>query len=260
MMADPSAIDFVTLLEAVFNIVDALDGFKYNQGTMQAALIEAQGAVWAKNGTMDHATKLSQFLVNLTRLENASKVVVETIRLQSPAAGARLKDIMQDTVFKQTNNIKAAINQTLQTANTLRQTDPNRLRGVTFFEGGAGTNVARTVSSLPSEQLKTMAVQNQLAPGVQPTVLPNSVPAGQQTMSLIRQMPITAEDIKNNIKTITGGFIAAIRLWVSQFLSTMSAALRLAMIAAEEALINFGSRLTTPIIIIGKPWGEPITA
>ena len=66
------------------------------------------------------------------------------------------------------------------------------------------------------------------------------------------------KDIRNNIKTVMGGFIAAVRIWVSEFLASVSAALRLSMIVAEEALINFGSRLTTPIILIGSPWAEPM--
>jgi hypothetical protein len=256
-MADPSGADFVNLLNAVLDILDALDAFKYNQGTMEAALIEAQGATWAKNGVMNHATKLSQFLVNLTRLEDAAKVSVNAIRVQNPAAGARLKDILQNNVFRQTNTIKAAINQTLSTSNTLRQTNPERFKDVTFFEGGAGTNVSRTASSLPSEQLKTMALRNQLATGVKPTLLPEDMEEEQRTISLIRQMPVTAEDIKNNIKQITGGFIAAVRLWVSQFMASVNAALRLAMIAAEEAIVGFGSRLTSPVIFINAPWRLP---
>jgi hypothetical protein len=73
-------------------------------------------------------------------------------------------------------------------------------------------------------------------------------------------MPVTAEDIRKNISQIVTGFIAAIRLWVSQYITQAGAVARLAMIAIEEALVAFGSRLTTPIIIIGKPWGEPTVA
>ncbi|MDE3175582.1 MAG: hypothetical protein KGM15_05655 [Pseudomonadota bacterium] len=259
-MADVSGIDFINLLDAVLDLLKALNLFAYSQGTMEAALVEAQGATWVGGGAANHAKALSDQLVFMTRTENAVRTAVEVIRLQNPAAGARLKDILQTNVFARTSNIRAALSQTLTSANSLRQTDPSRLSGVTFFEGGAGSNVARTVNSLPSEQLKTMALRSQLAPGVEPTVMPSAAQAEQQTMSLIRQMPVTADDIKNNIKTITGGFIAAVRLWVSQFLSNLSAALRLAMIAAEEALVAFGSRLTTPFIIIGHPWGEPIEA
>ncbi|QBY55464.1 hypothetical protein [Cupriavidus oxalaticus] len=249
---------FRILLDRLLDLMEALDGFGWTQGKHEAALVEAQGAQWVKGGGGNHLQSLIEYRNRIVRLEGGVKGVVETIRVANPAASQRLKDILSANLFNRTNAIKAAIDQTETTVRSLRQTDPNRFVGVKFFEGGAGTNVGRTVSSLPSEQLKTMAIRSQLRQGVEPTLLPRTQPAAERTISLIRQMPVSAEDVRRNISQMVAGFLAAVRVWMSQMLSQASAAARLAMIGIEEALVGFGSRLTTPVILIGKPWGEPI--
>jgi hypothetical protein len=44
---------------------------------------------------------------------------------------------------------------------------------------------------------------------------------------------------------------------MSQTMAAANAALRAGMLLIEEAIVEMGSRLTTPIIIIGNPFGQP---
>jgi uncharacterized membrane protein len=105
--------------------------------------------------------------------------------------------------------------------------------------------------------MKTPQIQSQLRAGVDASIIPRAHPLAQRTLSLIRQLPVTFEDLRRNIAQITGAILAAVRLWVSQFLAIAGAAARAAMFALEEALVALGSRLTTPFIFIGTPWRQP---
>lgn len=248
---------YIDLLNGVIELLTRMSRGSFLQGSYEATLIEAQGAEWVAGGARDHLTKIIEARNMIVNGETNIKNIVNLIRAQNIAAGDKLKEVLEQNLFRHTRLLKDTITQTEQMANNLRQTDPNRLQGVKFFEGGAGGNVARTVSSLPSEQMKQPFIQSQLRPGVERSIVPQAHPMAQRTISLIRQLPVTFEDIRRNIVQITAGLLAAIRLWVSQFLAQASAVARLAMFTLEQALVRFGSRPTMPILFIGGSWRLP---
>lgn len=246
------------LLDAIIILLTRMTRGAFLQGSHEAALIEAQGAQWVSGGASDHLTKIVQARASLVNSENVIKNIIDLIRAQNPAAATRLKDVLEQNLFRHSRVLKEAIDQTEKMAIDLRNSDPRRLEGVKFFEGGAGGNVARTVSSLPSEQLKTPALQSQLRAGVEPSIVPRTHPQAQRTIALIRQLPATFEEIRKNITQITASLLAAIRLWVSQFVAQASATARLAIALLEESLVTIGSKLTTPLIFINtSSWRLP---
>jgi hypothetical protein len=255
-MAGIPAEIYVDLLEGVVDLLNMMTKGAFLQGTHEAALVEAQGAGWV-GGSGNHLNDIVQARNAIVNKEEVIKKILTLIRGQNPAAAARLKDLLEQNLFRHSRVLKDTITQTEQMALQLRTTEGQRLAGVKFFEGGGGANVGRTVASLPSEQLKTPALQSQLRAGVEPSIVPRAHPLAQRTVGLIRQLPVTFEDVKRNIAQITGSILTAIRIWVSEFVAQASAAARVAMFALEAALVRFGSSLSTPLIFIGGSWRQP---
>ncbi|MFC2253346.1 hypothetical protein ACETRX_27140 [Labrys portucalensis] len=256
-MTEVPIVDFMKLFDSISALLNQLARGQFLRGTFEAALVEAQGATWVGGSTGNHLKELTDARAMLVNTEQGIRKIVDIIGFQSPQVSARLSRILDDNLFNRTGQLRTAITETETLAAELKVSNGTRFQGVQFFEGGPGGNVARTLSSLPSEQLKTPALQSQLRQGVDATLLPRAHPLAQRTMEALRQMPVTFEDIKQNVGKITTSLIGAIRLWMSQFMQQAGAAARLAMVALEQALVSFGSRLTTPLILIGRPWGEP---
>jgi hypothetical protein len=247
---------FAELLEVITRMLNIFTRGAFLQGTYEAAIVEAQGATWVGGGARDHLTELVEIRQALLTLEQQITMIVNQLGLNA-ASGGRLNEILENNLFKFSRTFRDIITQTESLCAQLRTTDATRLQGVSFFEGGAGPNVQRTVGSLPSQQLQQTFMRSQLAPGVEPTIVRSGQPAFQQVLNSIRTLPVTFDDLKRNVQQITGSLIAAIRLWMSQTMAAANAALRAGMLLIEEAIVEMGSRLTTPIIIIGNPFGQP---
>ncbi|MBV9174339.1 MAG: hypothetical protein JOZ81_30125 [Chloroflexi bacterium] len=133
-------------------------------------------------------------------------------------------------------------------ATALRQTDATRLQGVVLGQGGLGPEIGRTPQALVSNQLNAMSSQL-TARGIEPRLIPAARTSLQSVLASIRQLPIDGKDAAAKLSAA----LASMRVLLSQTIARASLVGRARLIATllgiQNALISFGSRLTTPIII-----------
>jgi hypothetical protein len=115
-------------------------------------------------------------------------------------------------------------------------------------QGGLGPEIGRTSQALVSNQLTAMARQLEER-GIEPRLIPSTQSAAQSVMASIRQLPLDGREAGQKLAAA----IASIRLLVHQTAVRAAvigrARLVAVMLGIEEALVAFGSRLTTPILI-----------
>lgn len=219
------------------------------QGTHQAAIFEAQGGQIGAEG-FDH---LGPVVRTLTSLQNARSALLGSLgQLQGIDAplGVRMRTLCQPAITLTEEYIDIA-SQTKMAAESLRQTDPTRLQGVILGQGGMGAQVGRTVEALAENQINAMANQLQQR-NIEPRLIPTARAALQQVMPSIRNLPLDGREAAGKLMTT----VTAMRLLISKTAVRATAVGRARIIATflsiETMLIEFGSRLSTPIIVPAK--------
>jgi hypothetical protein len=121
-------------------------------------------------------------------------------------------------------------------------------RPVVLGQGGLGPEIGRTSQALVSNQLTAMARQLEER-GIEPRLIPQSQGAAQSVLASIRQLPLDGREAGQKLAAA----IASIRLFARQTAVRAAiigrARLVAVMVGIEEALVAFGSRLSTPIVI-----------
>ncbi len=247
--------------EIVSNVVDLLviiSGGRHGvlQGTHEAVLAEAQGAQIGTRG-FNHLADLQGTLRDVTAREAALSNTMNKLAGEHPNLGVRLREVLRP-LFQQSQFYRSAMTQTEGMAAELARTNGTRLSGVVFGQGGGGAEVGRTTQALISTQMNQRA-QELASRGInEPTrLVPSAQAAGTQVLNTIRQLPLSLRDAADKIV----GVIGAIRVLLTQaarqaltagnfVLSQALNSVERALVSASARLASFGSRLTTPIIVI----------
>ncbi|MEU2062375.1 hypothetical protein [Streptomyces sp. NPDC013455] len=217
------------------------------QGSHEAALFEAQGGVIGPGG-FNHLGSVLQTAQAIETRRDAAILALNRIQGVEPALGVRVRALVEPVLRLSGDYLRIA-RETGDAAAVLRQTDPTRFQGVVLGQGGLGPEIGRTQAALVTNQINAMAAQL-TARGIEPRLIPSSQPALQSVLTSIRQLPLDGRDAVAKL----AGVLSSMRLLFSQSLARASligrARLTAAILSIEGALVEIGSRLTTPIIII----------
>lgn len=230
------------------------------QGSHEAAIFEAQGGTIGPGG-FNHLQSVLDSAAAIQSRQDAANLALDRINGVDPVLGPRVRALVKPLMDLGQQYLDTAA-KTRDTANLLRQTDPTRFQGVVAGQGGLGPEIGRTSQALVSNQLTGMAQQLEER-GIEPRLIPQSQGAAQSVLASIRQLPLDGREAGQKLAAA----IAAIRLAVRQTAVRAAvigrARLVAIMVGIEEALVAFGSRLTTPILIdmrvIHRSLGIPST-
>ena len=216
------------------------------QGSHEAALFEAQGGVIGPGG-FDHLNSVVQTARAIQTSRDALDLALNRLQGVEPAVGVRVRALCDPLLRLMGDYLKTAAD-TNAAATALRQTDATRLQGVVLGQGGLGPEIGRTPQALVSNQLNAMSSQL-TARGIEPRLIPAARTSLQSVLASIRQLPIDGKDAAAKLSAA----LASMRVLLSQTIARASLVGRARLIATllgiQNALISFGSRLTTPIII-----------
>jgi hypothetical protein len=247
-MATPDEI-LTLLAQALLNLLQILDGRSHGifRGTCEAALAEAQGAQIGPGG-FNHLQSLRNTLSVVTTRQDALENAINRIASIDPGLSLRVRQMLSP-LLNQSSQVVETLEETEQMAVDLGRTNPTRLSGVIFGQGGMGPEIARDSRALITTQMQQTASQL-MGRGIEPRLIPDIQSGGTQLLDKIRQLPTTLDDcIRNLIATIT-----AIRLAVQQAAVQAGrvglAVLGDALLAIGEALAALGSRLVNMLLII----------
>jgi hypothetical protein len=216
------------------------------QGSHEAAIFEAQGGTIGPGG-FNHLQSVLDSASAIQSRQDAVNLTLNRINGVDPIMGPRVQAMVKPLMDLGQKYLDTA-NLTRDTAALLRQTDPTRFQGVVVGQGGLGPEIGRTSQALVSNQLTAMAQQLEER-GIEPRLIPQSQSAAQSALTLIRQLPLDGQEAGQKLAAA----LASIRLLVRQTAIRAAVIGRARLIAVllsiEEALVAFGSRLTTPILI-----------
>jgi hypothetical protein len=216
------------------------------QGSHEAAIFEAQGGTIGPGG-FDHLNDVLNTANAIQRRQDAVNLALNRINGVDPVMGPRVRTLV-DPLLKLGQQYLDTATQTSNMAATMRQAAPTRFQGVVVGQGGLGPEIGRTSQALVSNQLTAMARQLEER-GIEPRLIPSTQSAAQSVMASIRQLPLDGREAGQKLAAA----IASIRLLVHQTAVRAAvigrARLVAVMLGIEEALVAFGSRLTTPILI-----------
>ena len=245
---DPIDALLLDLGNALIDLLDINRGLPHGvyQGSHEGAIFEAQGGTIGPGG-FNHLQSVLNSAVAIQRRQDAANLALNRINGVAPVLGPRVRALVKPLLDLGQQYLDTAA-KTRDTANLLAQTDPTRFQGVVVGQGGLGPEIDRTSQALVSNQLTAMAQQLEDR-GIEPRLIPQSQGAAQSVLASIRQLPLDGREAGQKL----AGAIAAIRLLVRQTAVRAAiigrARLVAVMIGIEEALVAFGSRLTTPILI-----------
>lgn len=246
---DPVEEVLLDLAQAMLEVFGASRGALHGvfQGSHEAALFEAQGGVIGPGG-FNHLASVQQTAQALQTRVDLANLALNRLAGIDPALGVRVRALC-DPVLRLTDQYLSVARQTSDAAATLRQVAPTRLQGVVAGQGGLGPEIGRTAQALVSNQMTAMSAQL-TARGIEPKLIPSTQPALQPVVTAIRQLPLDGREAGAKL----AGALAAMRTLISQTAVRASvvgrARLTAALLGLEAALVEFGARLTTPIILI----------
>ncbi|KGN39708.1 hypothetical protein [Knoellia aerolata] len=216
------------------------------QGSHEAALFEAQGGMIGPGG-FNHLQSVIDSAAAIQTRQDAANLALNRINGVDPVLGPRVRALCQPVLDLGQRYLDAAA-QTRNAAAVLQQTNATRLQGVVVGQGGLGPEIVRSEQALVSNQLTAMAQQLE-ARGIEPRLIPQAQSALQSTLNAIKQLPIDGREAAHKL----GVVLASIRLLVRQTAVRAAiigrARLLAVLLGIEQALVAFGSRLTTPILI-----------
>jgi hypothetical protein len=239
----------IELGRSVLDLLSILQGDAHGilRGSHEAALVEAQGAQVGPDG-FDHLDNLVQTGRALAAREDALKQTINKLGVVRMGVSERVREILQP-LLNRSQELRATISQTEETATQLRASDGTRLQGVVFGQGGAGPEVTRDVRALVSTQMEQRAAELEER-GIEPRIIPAARDGATRVMDAIRRLPLNPTECKERLVAL----LAVIRAGVTQAARPAAAvgrlALRAALVSLDAALVEMGSRLTTPIIFI----------
>lgn len=245
---DPIDALLLDLGNAVIELLSINRGLLHGiyQGSHEAAIFEAQGGVIGPGG-FNHLQSVLDSASAIQSRQDAANLALNRINGVDPFLGPRVRAFVKPLLNLSQQYLDVAA-RTRDTATLLRQSDPTRFEGVVVGQGGLGPEIGRTSQALVSNQLTAMAEQLE-ARGIEPQLIPRSQSAAQSVLSAIRQLPMDGREAAQKLAAV----IASIRLLVRQTAIRVAiigrARLVAVIIGIEEALVLFGSRLTTPILI-----------
>lgn len=247
-MATPDVV--MTMLgDALLRLLLILNGSSHGifRGTCEAALAEAQGAQIGPGG-FDHLQSLRNTLAAITTRQDALENAINQAGTIDSGLAQKIRQILSP-LLNQSSQVRATLQQTEQMAVELERTDPTRLEGVIFGQGGLGPEIARDSRALITTQLQQSASQLS-ARGIEPRLIPSMQSGATFLMDRIRQLPTTLDDATRNLLAT----ITAIRIAVQQAAIQAGrvglAILSDAFTAIGTVLVDIGSRFTTlPIFI-----------
>jgi hypothetical protein len=214
-----------------------------DQGTYDAALAEWQGAVILKDSAapFQHYQSMRETANALVYNRDAILEGIAKLRQTDPEAASTAARSLEPLLNESTRAISLA-QDTESVMNELTNTGAaQRLAGVVLTPQG------RTSAGLVSNQLAAQRM----------ALLPRGVEqAGwvQSIMARIRAVPITPQEVRQRaveLSTRVSAFAAAVRAALTGARAAAPGVLNLLLVW----LTQFGSRLTTPIILIGDPFG-----
>ena len=237
------------LLRNVVDLLVIISGSRHGilQGTHEAVFAEAQGAQIGPGG-FNHLNDLQGTLRDVTARENALNNTLNSLAGTHPNLGARVRTIL-DPLLRQSGAYRSAMIQTEKVAADLARTDGTRLSGVLFGQGGTGPEVGRSAKALISTQMQERE-KELIGRGIEPRLIPAARNAGAQAMAAIRQLPTTIREATDKIIGVIGSIRVLLTQAARQALVAGNGALAAALAAVEQALVQVGSRLTTPLIFI----------
>lgn len=237
-------LDLGTQLLGLFEVSRTAHGIY--QGSHEAALFEAQGGVIGP-GQLDHLGSVVQSATALQRRYNAANLALNRLNGLDTALGLRVRATCEPVLRLAGDYIRTAT-ETRDAANMLRQTNPTRFQGVVVGRGGLGLGIERTPQALVSNQLNAMSGQL-TARGIEPRLVPAAQSSLEPTLARIRQLPINGRETAVKLSAA----LAAMRAMLTQTLARASlvgrARLTAALLGLESAIVGFGSRLTTPVLV-----------
>jgi hypothetical protein len=248
---DPTEELILELSQALLALFNSSRGAMHGiyQGSHEAALFEAQGGVIGPGG-FNHLGDIVNTARNIQGNRDAAELALNRLQGVEPALGVRARSLC-DPVLKLADDYLRIARETNNAATVLRQTDPTRLQGVVLGQGGLGPEIGRTQQALVTNQMNAMSAQL-TARGIEPQLIPSTQSALQSVLSSIRQLPLNGREAAAKL----GGALSAMRLLISQTAVRAGiigrARLTAALLGIETALVEFGARLTTPIILIDR--------
>ena len=248
---DPRFVtNFVAAVVRLFDNLVTMHGVY--QGTQQAVVAEAQGAVLldASGTAFNHLGSLQESSRALVNRENEIQAgLTRMARIHGPLA-QRVREIVQP-LLNRSASTRVILAETEARAAVLARTAPARLQNVRLGTGGLGPEIARNEAALVTNQLEAQAMQLR-AQGIQPTLLPDAAQS-QQFIQRIRQLSLNERDAIVKLTSILTGM----RIAIARTLSQASAAARALLstileplsVALEFLASRLGSMLVTPILI-----------
>jgi hypothetical protein len=241
----------VELGQALLQLLGVSRGLMHGiyQGSHEAALFEAQGGVIGPGG-FNHLASVMQTATAIQARQDATELALNRLQGLDPAISSRVRALCEP-VLQLTRQYLQTTAATNNAAAVLSQTDPIRLRGVVLGQGGLGPEIGRTTQALVTNQLNAMSSQL-TARGIEPKLIPSTQPVLQSVLSSIRQLPLDGREAGAKLAAALG----AVRVLLTQTFARASVIGRARLIAAilglERVLVEFGGRLTTPIIVINS--------
>ncbi|MCX5328576.1 hypothetical protein [Streptomyces sp. NBC_00140] len=248
---DPTEELILELSQALLALFNSSRGAMHGiyQGSHEAALFEAQGGVIGPGG-FNHLGDVLNTARNIQSNRDAAELALNRLQGVGPALGVRVRSLC-DPVLKLADDYLRIARETNNAATVLRQTDPTRLQGVVLGQGGLGPEIGRTPQALVTNQLNAMSAQL-TARNIEPRLIPSTQSALQPVLNSIRQLPLNGREAAAKL----AGVLSAVRVLISQTAVRAGvigrARLTAALLGIETALVEFGGRLTTPIIIIDR--------
>ena len=237
--------------QAVLQLFGATRGAMHGiyQGSQEAALFEAQGGQIGPGG-FNHLGDVINTANAIQARQATAELALNRISGVDPAIGTRLRTLCEPVLQISREYVRTAA-ATNNAATVLRQTDPNRFSGVILGQGGLGPEIGRTTQALVTNQINAMSGQL-VARGIEPRLIPSTQSALDPTLTAIRRLPLDGKEAAQKL----AGAIGAIRLLLTQTLARASVIGRARLVATilglERLLVDFGARLTTPIILIDR--------
>ena len=215
-----------------------------DQGTYDAALAEFQGAVILRDSAepFQHAISMRNTANALVNNREAILQAISNLRQSDPQAASTAARSLEPLLNESTRYIALARDTESVMVELSNTGNTQRLADVVLTPQG------RTSAALVSNQLAAQRM----------ALLPRGVEEAswvQSVMTRIRALPITPSEVRARAAEL------------GTKVGTLAAAIRGALVSARAAvpgvldtiliwLTEFGSRLTTPIIIIGDPLGQ----
>jgi hypothetical protein len=249
---------------AVAKLQDLLSGQAHGvlRGSCEAAIAEAQGAqiIIADGGgkTSDHITSLGQSLRALQNARAQISNLLGQLRMQAQFGNVPFEEVNDlSGALKPLTALEgereAVMQETLNLVETLKATNPGRLAGVAFGQGGLGPEIGRTVQSLVTSQIQQLA-PTLTSRGIEPSLVPsNLVGAAEELLEEIEEMPISTKAAAVEAAAAAAMVRASVTSLLARMTATASSTFLESVGGFLEAMWGVGGRLISfPLILFDK--------